>query len=88
MLEKLEKIQNDPEKLSRLFGYRACYDIMSFEPAQSYIMLSHVQSIEQLFILESYNGAKIIASHTGLDELNRFNTISLNDGFGMKIQLH
>ena len=48
------------------------------ESAQAYVMLSRVQSLEQLFILESLPADKIYSSKTALDELERLRSISLN----------
>ena len=48
------------------------------EAAQSYVMLSRVQSLGQLFILDSVPVDKIYSSVTALEELERLRTISLN----------
>ena len=48
------------------------------ESAQAYVMLSRVQSLEQLFILGSLPADKIYSSKTALDELERLRSISLN----------
>ena len=51
----------------------------SFEPAQAYVMLSRVQSIDQIFILDTYKKEKIRANQVGMDELKRLSEISLNN---------
>ena len=50
-----------------------------FAAAQGYVMLSRVQSIEQLFILNSLPKDKFYADHKALEELERLNRISLNN---------
>ena len=49
------------------------------EAAQAYVMLSRVQSLGQLFILDLVPVDKIYSSYTALEELERLKTISLND---------
>ena len=49
-----------------------------FGAAQSYVMLSRVQSIEQLFILESLPENKFYADGQALKELQRLDNISIN----------
>ena len=49
-----------------------------FAAAQAYVMLSRVQSIEQLFILHSVPKNKFYADMKALDELDRLNNISMN----------
>ena len=46
------------------------------EAAQAYVILSRVQALSQLFILESLCEKKIIASLKAIDELERMNGIS------------
>ena len=50
-----------------------------FAAAQAYVMLSRVQSIEQLFILKSLPKDKFYADNKALEELRRLNSISLNN---------
>ena len=50
-----------------------------FAAAQAYVMLSRVQSIEQLFILCSLPKDKIYADAKALEELDRLNKISKNN---------
>ena len=49
-----------------------------FEPAQAYVMLSRVQEIDQLFILEELLPEKIYANHTALQEIERLAGVSKN----------
>ena len=49
------------------------------EGAQAYVMLSRVQSLDQLFILESLPDEKIYANHKALDEVERMNSVSKNE---------
>ena len=49
-----------------------------FQPAQSYVMLSRVQSLSQLFIIGSVPENKFYASIEALDELKRLNNVSVN----------
>ena len=49
-----------------------------FAAAQAYVMLSRVQSIEQLFILKSLPKEKFYADGKALEELNRLDGISVN----------
>ena len=46
------------------------------EAAQAYVILSRVQALSQLFILESLCAPKIIASIKAIEELERMNTVS------------
>ena len=50
-----------------------------FEEAQAYVMLSRVQQLDQIYILESLDESKIRTSQTALWELNRLEQISLNE---------
>jgi hypothetical protein len=55
-------------------------DIRSvFQPAMAYVMLSRVESIEQLYILEELNESKIYASHAAIEELQNMNKLSVNE---------
>ena len=49
-----------------------------FDPAQAYVMLSRVQSLEQVFIVDSIKPEKINISKPALFELQRLQKISLN----------
>ena len=49
-----------------------------FEAAQAYVMLSRVQEIEQLFILEEVVPEKIYANHAALEEIERLVNVSKN----------
>ena len=54
-------------------------DIASvFEAAQAYVMLSRIEGLEQLYILESLPENKIYASRKALGELEEMNERSLN----------
>ena len=48
------------------------------EPAQAYVMLSRVQELNQLYILENLPVDKLKASEVALREVNRLNMISIN----------
>ena len=48
------------------------------EAAQAYVILSRVQTIEQLFIIESICADKIYSSVAALNELERLKSISVN----------
>ena len=50
-----------------------------FQAAQSYVMLSRVESLHQLFILGSLPDNKFYASHQALTELERLNKVSVNN---------
>ena len=50
----------------------------TFEPAQCYVMLSRIQQIDQLFILNSLNKKKIRMFPKALEELKRLRSISYN----------
>ena len=56
----------------------ACDFNSVFEVAQSYVMLSRVQELNQLFILRSLPEKKFYASPRALEELERLNSISVN----------
>ena len=49
-----------------------------WEPAQAYVMLSRVQSIEQLFIVGEFPPKKIYTKKAAEDELKRLEEISIN----------
>ena len=49
-----------------------------FEAAQAYVMLSRVQEIAQLFILEEFPEDKIYANHAALREIERLENVSKN----------
>ena len=49
-----------------------------FEPAQAYVMLSRVQSIDQLFIVGELKPEKIYTKKSAEDELKRLEAISIN----------
>ena len=51
----------------------------TFEASQAYVMLSRVQSIDQIYILGKFNGEKIRASPAGQRELIRLHKISKNN---------
>jgi hypothetical protein len=50
-----------------------------FQPAMAYVMLSRVESIEQLFILEEFDESKIYGSHEAIKELGNMNRLSINE---------
>ena len=49
-----------------------------FESAQAYVMMSRVQCLEQLFILENFPTKKIYASIKAINEVERMENISVN----------
>ena len=49
-----------------------------FEDAQAHVMLSRVQQMDQVFIVEKFNESKIRTSKTALDENKRLEEISIN----------
>ena len=49
-----------------------------FDPAQAYVMLSRVQSLEQIFIVDCLKSEKINIANTALKELQRLQKISIN----------
>ena len=51
----------------------------TFEAAMCYVMLSRVQQLEQIFILDKFNGKKIKAFPHALKELERLKSVSSNE---------
>jgi hypothetical protein len=51
----------------------------SFDRMECLVMLSRVQQLEQIFILDSLNETKIRTSSIALQELQRMKVISLNE---------
>ena len=49
------------------------------EPAQAYVMLSRVQALKQLFIVETVPENKIYPSPLAVAELERLSSVSIND---------
>ena len=49
-----------------------------FQAAQSYVMLSRVQSLDQLFILNEVPAKKLYANPKALQEVERLDIISIN----------
>ena len=49
-----------------------------FQPAMAYVMLSRVESINQLFILEECDSSKIYGSMQAIKELERMNKAAVN----------
>ena len=61
------------------FPLKVSMDINSvFEAGQAYVMLSRVQCIDQLYIVDDLNEEKIRASQAALNELQRLQKISIN----------
>ena len=59
---------------------KVAFDIDSvFEEAQGYVMLSRVQELKQVFILNKFNPKKLYPSQKALRELERMNKISINE---------
>jgi len=58
---------------------RVAFDLKSvFEEAQGYVMLSRVQEIGQVFIIDEFDADKLYPSKKALRELDRMNSISFN----------
>ena len=49
-----------------------------FAPSQGYVMLSRVQRLDQIYILDEFDNKYLKLSRTGLDELQRLEDISFN----------
>ena len=59
---------------------KVAFHIMSiFEEAQGYVMLSRVQELEQIYILDQFNHNKIYPSEKALKEVDRMNRVSINE---------
>ena len=59
---------------------KVAFDIDSiFEEAQGYVMLSRVQELNQVYILNKFNPKKLYPSQKALRELERMNRISINN---------
>ena len=54
-----------------------------FDPSQAYVMLSRVQNINQVFIVDSFNPKKIYVSSSAHEELKRLRKISFNSNPGV-----
>jgi hypothetical protein len=50
-----------------------------FEEAQGYVMLSRVQELKQVFIINKFNPKKLYPSQKALRELERMNRVSINE---------
>ena len=58
---------------------KVAFDIDSiFEEAQGYVMLSRVQELNQVYILNRFNPKKLYPSQKALRELERMNKVSIN----------
>ena len=69
------KIQGQTVKKPR----KVIVDLRSvFQPAMAYVMLSRVESIEQLFILEEFDSSKIYGNQQAITELQRMNKLAVN----------
>jgi hypothetical protein len=59
---------------------KVAFDIDSiFEEAQGYVMLSRVQELRQVYILNKFNPKKLYPSQKALRELERMNKVSINE---------
>ena len=59
---------------------KVAFDLKSvFEEAQGYVMLSRVQELNQVFIIEEFDACKLYPSKKALRELDRMNKISFNE---------
>ena len=64
---------------SLIYPIKAAMDINSvFEAGQAYVMLSRIQCIDQLFIVNKLNPSKLKASASALEELKRLEAVSFN----------
>ena len=69
------KIQGQTVKKPR----KVVVDLRSvFQPAMAYVMLSRVESIDQLFILEDFDETKVYGNKDAIEELEKMNKISIN----------
>ena len=60
--------------------FKVAFDIDSvFEEAQGYVMLSRVQELKQVFIINKFNPKKLYPSQKALRELERMNRVSINE---------
>merc|ERR1711963_1198826 len=50
-----------------------------FEPSQGYVMLSRVQRLEQIYILDNFDNKYLKVSEAGMKELTRLDEISFNN---------
>ena len=50
-----------------------------FQCAQGYVMLSRVQSLDQVYIIKKFNVKKLYPSNASLRELERMNSLSINE---------
>ena len=63
---------------------KVAFDIDScFEEAQGYVMLSRVQELDQVYILNKFDPKKLYPSRKALNELTRMNKISINANPGL-----
>ena len=70
------KIQGQTVKKPR----KVIVDLRSvFQPAMAYVMLSRVESIDQLYILEEFVESKIYGNYQAIKELGKMNKISINE---------
>ena len=59
---------------------KVAFDINSiFEEAQGYVMLSRVQELKQVFILNKFDPKKLYPSQKALREVERMNRVSINE---------
>ena len=64
---------------SILFPSKVAMDLQTvFEPAQAYVMLSRIQCLEQLIIVDKLVETKIKTYESAIEELRRLEKISLN----------
>ena len=66
----------------------ACEFETIFQAAQGYVMISRVQCLEQLLILDSLPEDKFYASPQALSELSRLETVSINNNLPLWEQDH
>ena len=69
------KIQGQTVKKPR----KVVIDMRSvFQPAMAYVMMSRVESIDQLYILEEFDASKIYGNQQAITELKRMDKIAIN----------
>ena len=59
---------------------KVAFDVLNiFDEAQGYVMLSRVQEMEQVYLIDGFDPDKIYPSKKALNELERMNSVSWNN---------
>ena len=66
--------QTIPKPLKVAIDIKSCFD-----EAQGYVMLSRVQTLDQVLILNNFDPKKVYPSQKALKELERMNMVSINN---------